>query len=630
MKKKINLSLKHKLIFGILISSLIVYSLTFIYIYLKIDTRSKADAEQIAESQGRLYSNEIKSKLNISLGALKGLADSFSDFEFLQERVRNKVYPRILKNSLTQNKNFIAVWYSWQLSYYNKYWGNKPGRVTSTYFRLNNKINNYSDSADIGGVKKHTPYHEIMKSKKEDISEPYLSNYSNRANILETTIAYPILKNGEFAGLVGIDIELTEFKNLVEKIKPFGKGYAFLLSNKGTYIYHPDSTFLEKSFNEMNPEEDSIYNITERIRNGEEIKLYAEHTDTGDKLLVFFVPVEIGATKTPWSLGLIIYTGEIVKETNTTIKNTIFAGVGGFLFILIILLLVSNNIFKSVKKGVVFANTISNGDLTTDIDISSNDEIGKLAIVLKKMSNRIRKIIIDVKNDAEKIQEFSKSLEISSGKFSEQANKQKDSSIEVNKSIIDIAENIEKSASNASATQEISQKVSEELNKVINSAEKTGNSMIKITEKISFVNNVAFKSNLLALNAAIEASKAGQSGKGFAAIASEIKTLAANSRTTSNEIHNLSNNGLLISKETQVLVNELLPGIRQVVSYVSEIVSLSKEQNDSIVNIKDMSDVLNKITIQNAEFTEKLMQNAENFAKMAEDLSNSVSYFKTE
>ncbi len=624
-----NLTLRQKLFFGIFLSSLIVYSITFVYIVIKNNKRSKADAEQIAVSQGKLYANEIKSLLNTDIGIVEGLSDSFTDFDSIPLEIRKKIYPGILKNTLVQHKKYAGVWHSRPFET-NLESGNKQGRINTTFFKAENKIKSFTDTIINQSIEDTSIYNKIMISRKEFISEPHWSNYGGDENFLETTIAYPVFKNGKINGVVGIDIELTEFKEIVGNIKPFGSGYAFFMSNEGKYIYHYDSTFLGKTFAEMNPDEEAEYNITERIKNGEEVKIYATHTDTGDELLVFFVPIKIGETETHWSLGLLIYMNSVRAEGKSTVRSSLIAGLSGFILILIILLLVSNNIFKSIKKGVVFAEKLSTGDLTAEIEINSNDEIGKLTTTLKQMSERIKAIILEVKDNTKEITNFSNILRESSKDFAIQASNQKESAEEVNKSIIEIAINIQKSTNNATSTEEISLKASEELKKVNEAAEKTKKSMKEIAEKISFINNIAMQSNILSLNAAIEAARSGEDGAGFAVVAHEMQNLATNSRIASDEIHELSNNGVIISEETQNLIDNLIPDIQKVVEFVAEIVSFSKIQNSGIINIKEMTEHLNKFSNQNSKFTEDLIENAESFSLMANDLSNSVSYFKTE
>ncbi len=106
------------------------------------------------------------------------------------------------------------------------------------------------------------------------------------------------------------------------------------------------------------------------------------------------------------------------------------------------------------------------------------------------------------------------------------------------------------------ATQEVtdlSEQGSHSLNSLCHKTEKTRDSIEEISVAIKNLNeklrniavfvdsieNIASQTNLLALNAAIEAARAGEAGRGFGVVAEEIRTLADQSRQSTDEIRSL-------------------------------------------------------------------------------------------
>jgi len=154
-------------------------------------------------------------------------------------------------------------------------------------------------------------------------------------------------------------------------------------------------------------------------------------------------------------------------------------------------------------------------------------------------------------------------------------------------------------------------------------------SIQEIADKISIINDSAFQTNILALNAAVEAARAGEYGKGFAVVASEVRKLAERSKTAADEIVELAHSSVEVTKESDELIDKLVPEIENVANLIREINAASQEQNSGANQVNNAIQQLNDVTQQNAASSEELATSAEEHASQADQLDETIEFFKT-
>lgn len=323
---------------------------------------------------------------------------------------------------------------------------------------------------------------------------------------------------------------------------------------------------------------------------------------------------------------------EVSESTiNYIQRSNISVWVGGIIVLVLgvfLAYIITNTITSPIKKGVSFAEKLSNGNLMATVNVYQNDEVGNLADSLQRMVKKIREIVANIIGAADNIAGASGQLSSSSQQVSQGASEQASSAEEVSSSMEEMVANIQQNTDNARQTETISMKTAESVKRVQASAEESTRAIREIAEKVSIIGDIAFQTNILALNAAVEAARAGEHGKGFAVVAAEVRKLAERSKVAADEIDTLSKSTVSITEETRKLMEELTPEIEKTSRLVQEIAAASIEQNSGADQVNNAIQQLNQVTQQNAAAAEEMATSSEELASQADQLKQIVGFFK--
>ncbi len=305
--------------------------------------------------------------------------------------------------------------------------------------------------------------------------------------------------------------------------------------------------------------------------------------------------------------------------------------VAGLILAIILGLFITRIISKPIVKGVGFAQTIAQGDLTAQLEneiLDRKDEVGQLGLAMQNMVDKLKEVIGSVMLGSDNIAAASMQMSSGSQQVSQGASEQASSAEEVSSSMEEMAANIQQNTDNAQEADKISQKVQQGVQKVGAASQDSLISIKDIAEKINIINDIAFQTNILALNAAVEAARAGEQGRGFAVVAAEVRKLAERSKIAADEIVSLASKSVNVTENASELMSGLIPEIERTAKLVQEIAAASMEQTSGADQVNTAIQQLNQVTQQNAAASEEMATSAEELSSQAEQLKEIIGYFR--
>src|SRR3990172_6803293 len=316
--------------------------------------------------------------------------------------------------------------------------------------------------------------------------------------------------------------------------------------------------------------------------------------------------------------------------------------IASFIAMLAISLLIIRGITRPLNRAVSVANTVAAGDLTTQIEVTTQDETGKLLNALKEMTNQLITIVQGVRDSTDNITTASKEIAAGNNDLSERTQDQASNLEKTASSMEELtstsrqnAENSKQANQLAIGARDVAVKGGEVVSKVVTTMASINESSKKIVDIISVIEGIAFQTNILALNAAVEAARAGEQGRGFAVVAGEVRTLAQRSAAAAKEIKTLIgdsvekvDDGTKLVDQAGKTMDEIVTSVKRVTDIIAEISAASVEQSAGIDQVNKAITQMDEATQQNAALVEEAAAAAESLEEQADYLSQAVSTFK--
>jgi len=303
---------------------------------------------------------------------------------------------------------------------------------------------------------------------------------------------------------------------------------------------------------------------------------------------------------------------------------------------------VTRSIVRPLRQVVEGANALAKGDLSVQVNVVRQDEVGALADSINRAISQLAVIVGGVKQASHAISSATQQVAAGNTDLSQRTEEQAASLEETASSMEELTATVRQNAQNAqqastlaSQASLVAQRGGDEVIRVVETMRGISDSSARVAEIISVIEGIAFQTNILALNAAVEAARAGEQGRGFAVVASEVRSLAQRSATAAREIRDLIgesvdcvNAGSKLVEEAGGTIREIVQSVKRVTDIMSEISSASAEQSTGIEQVNQAVSQMDQVTQQNAALVEEASAAAHSMAEQAQALRDAVAVFK--
>lgn len=440
---------------------------------------------------------------------------------------------------------------------------------------------------------------------------------------------------------------------------------------------------LTEMYDNLVPAREKVLTLLQSGKYAEGLKSYnEEYAPKSENARIFLRELESKAR-----LDAELHYGNSKTSANQMMITLLILGAITLVFVCTIWYIISNSITKPILVLKNAAKELAEGNLKANIAYASENELGDLADSMRNTISTLHSYIVEsektltmigqgklnhhtdmifkgdfialqdaihhiadllsnsmlqISNSAEQVSGGAQQISNSAQMLSQGASEQAGSIEELAANINEISDSVKNNADDTIAASNLADEVEHEImensaqmdnvTEAINQIKETS---MNITGIVKEIEDIAFQTNLLALNAAVEAARAGDAGRGFSVVASEIRKLASKTTEASKSTAELIlestksvEKGSTLVHASEQSLKHIVDGARDVASKIDRISQSNIQQANFIIQIRQSIEQISDIVQGNSATSEESAAASEELAAQAQILKELVNRFE--
>ena len=479
------------------------------------------------------------------------------------------------------------------------------------------------------------------------------NDYTEQALIGKTSkkpslcTAAPVKDDGLIVGTVATCSSLDAIALEVSKIDLGKTGIAIVVNDKGQVIAHSDAKY---TLGDKLADFSNYPPVANIVASNEGNFIFTD--EAGIKWIAYGKLLDNG-----WAAFTLQHTSEAFAAE----RRFTLVAIASIVFVILITTVLVRESVSSVEKQAIKqrqekeqleqaiytlieeVSSASDGDLTVRANLNS-EELSTVADLFNAIIDNLQEIAIEAKDSTSLVGSSLQENESAIRLLAEQAIAEAKETRDTLLSVEQMSQSIQAVAANASQAEKIT---NDTYNTVVSSTsnmdltvesiislrttvgetakkiKRLGESSQKISQVVSFIEEIALKTNVLSINASVEAGRAGEYGQGFTIVAEQVGALAEQSAAATKEIADIV---AVIQAETREVNQAMESGTAQVVE-TTQIVESTKQSLKVVLEksqeINQLMESISQSTVSQANTSQNVTQLMQKIAYLSATTSKS-------